>query len=371
MTVIFDVIIWLAIVTVVGLTVLPSLRIAHGFVRGGDFPRQQLLVIALFLVPVVWLVGLPGQGFAWLLLVAATGVQVFHIGRYLPVWRSQSVEPCAQDDLAEDRMISLLAANVKLSNREYSYLVDLARDRQPDILMALETDQAWCDALEDLSDIYPYRNAFPLDTGYGMKILSRHEISDATFVERVVEKVPSFNATVTLPSGDAFRLHVVHPEPPVPHHSTEGRDAELAHVAFEVRNETLPVIVSGDLNDVAWSITTRRFQKISGLLDPRVGRGFYNSFSARSSLMRWPLDHLFHSAEFRIVDMGRWPDIMSDHYPMYFKLLLTPTEEVEAAPEKADAEEKAEAKEMIEDEQADDREAIGSDWEDEEEKEKS
>jgi endonuclease/exonuclease/phosphatase (EEP) superfamily protein YafD len=204
-----------------------------------------------------------------------------------------------------------------------------------------------------------------------MKILSRHEISDATFVERVVEKVPSFNATVTLPSGDAFRLHVVHPEPPVPHHSTEGRDAELAHVAFEVRNETLPVIVSGDLNDVAWSITTRRFQKISGLLDPRVGRGFYNSFSARSSLMRWPLDHLFHSAEFRIVDMGRWPDIMSDHYPMYFKLLLTPTEEVEAAPEKADAEEKAEAKEMIEDEQADDREAIGSDWEDEEEKEKS
>ncbi|MFO7805951.1 MAG: endonuclease/exonuclease/phosphatase family protein [Paracoccaceae bacterium] len=365
---IIDIVIWAAVATVAGLTVLPSSRLSHGFVRGGDFPRQQLLAVALVLVPVVWFAALPGQVFAWILLAGVLGIQGFHIGRYLPVWRSQSVKPGPGDDLDEGRMISLLAANVKLSNRDYSHLVDLARERQPNIVMALETDQAWCDALEDLADIYPYRYACPLDTGYGMMILSHYEIADAQFQERVVEKVPSLSGIITLPSGDRFRLHVVHPEPPVPNHSTEGRDAELAHVAFEVRDETLPVIVSGDLNDVAWSITTRRFQKISRLLDPRVGRGFYNTFSARSVLMRWPLDHLFHSRHFRIVDMARWPDIMSDHFPMYFKLLLTPVEKVDEMPDKADAEEKAEAKEMIDKEQAEDREAIGSDWEDEEEK---
>lgn len=367
-TVIIDIVIWAAVATVAGLTVLPSSRLSHGFVRGGDFPRQQLLAVALVLVPVVWFAALPGQVFAWILLAGVVGIQGFHIGRYLPVWRSQSVKPGPGDDLDEGRMISLLAANVKLSNRDYSHLVDLARERQPNIVMALETDQAWCDALEDLADIYPYRYACPLDTGYGMMILSHYEIADAQFQERVVEKVPSLSGIITLPSGGRFRLHVVHPEPPVPNHSTEGRDAELAHVAFEVRDETLPVIVSGDLNDVAWSITTRRFQKISRLLDPRVGRGFYNTFSARSVLMRWPLDHLFHSRHFRIVDMARWPDIMSDHFPMYFKLLLTPVEKVDEMPDKADAEEKAEAKEMIDKKQAEDREAIGSDWEDEEEK---
>ena len=91
----------------------------------------------------------------------------------------------------------------------------------------------------------------------------------------LVEKdIPSIHATIVLPSGQAIRLFCLHPTPPVPQEnprSTE-QDKEILLVGKLAKASRLPVIVAGDLNDVAWSYTTELFQKVSGLLDP--GRGF-------------------------------------------------------------------------------------------------
>jgi hypothetical protein len=76
----------------------------------------------------------------------------------------------------------------------------------------------------------------------------------------------------------------------------------------------------GDLNDVAWSRTTRLFQRISGLLDPRVGRMYVNTFHADYPLLRWSLDHIFHSTDFALVEMKRLPHVGSDHFPVYVAL---------------------------------------------------
>ena len=70
------------------------------------------------------------------------------------------------------------------------------------------------------------------------------------------------------------------------------------------------VVVCGDLNDVAWSFTTQLFLRLS-LLDPRRGRGPYNSFNAQSRLFRFPLDHVFHSNEFKLIDLRVLPEVGS------------------------------------------------------------
>ena len=89
-------------------------------------------------------------------------------------------------------------------------------------------------------------------------------------------------ATLKLPSGQLVKTWGLHPKPPVPAENdrSTARDKELMKVAFKAKRETLPVIIMGDLNDVAWSYVTGLLSKTSGLLDPRRGRGFYSTFSS-------------------------------------------------------------------------------------------
>ena len=146
-----------------------------------------------------------------------------------------------------------------------------------------------------------------------------------------------------LPGNRLLHFYGVHPKPPGSPkpkkgelNDSEQRDAELVIVAKEVANLEEPVIVAGDFNDVAWSHTTRLFQRISRLLDPRVGRGMFNSYHAKVPIFRYPLDHLFHSDHFTLDTMELGDDFGSDHFPVFVSLTLQPlaAEKQEAPPQK-------------------------------------
>ena len=102
-----------------------------------------------------------------------------------------------------------------------------------------------------------------------MHLYSRWPLEQPETAFLVEENVPSIHARVRLPSGAAVRLHLLHPAPPSPQENTlsSERDAELMVVARSLEGSEEAVIVAGDLNDTAWSRTTRLFLKLSGLLD--------------------------------------------------------------------------------------------------------
>ncbi|SHI58298.1 endonuclease/exonuclease/phosphatase family protein [Wenxinia saemankumensis] len=363
---ILDTIAWSLTVFLLLVTVIPISRLPHGAVRTLSFARQQIIVLAALTLPIVfWRAEGNAMWLAGLALLAVIGFQLAYISRFFPFMPTQSVR--ADPAIAADRKrcLRIMTSNVKLSNRDYERLLAVAVAEDPDILVVVETDQQWFDALAPLHEAFPHRALKPHDNGYGMGIYSKVAFDEVEWRELLINDVPSARITLTV-GGDRLRLYVIHPEPPVPTFSTEGRDAEIGLVGIEVDEDPLPCIVLGDLNDVAWSHTTRRFQRLSGLQDPRVGRGFYNTFDARFPFMRWPLDHLFHDARFRLVDMRRLPAIGSDHFPMLFDLYLAPTEgNGEAEVEEPTEEDREEVEEMAEHERKQDRDAIGSHWEDE------
>ena len=312
-------------------TALPWLRATAWWIRACDFPRPQILVAGLLaLACAFWLWPWRRWPFVivWLVVAACVLYQGWRILPYTPL---APYEALPAKSAPPDRTISLLVANVYMENRNARGLLDLVERWDPDLLLVLEPDAWWEEQLSVLTSSHPYQVRRPLPNTYGILLYSKLELLDATVEELVEADIPSIHARLELPYGIPFDLHCIHPRPPAPQHAEESleRDAELLVVARRVQQSAAPAIVTGDLNDVAWSPTTRLMQQISGLLDPRKGRGMFNTFHAQIPLLRWPLDHIFHTAHFKVSRLERLPGFGSDHFPIFGEFVFDGTGIVE------------------------------------------
>ncbi|WP_161633192.1 MULTISPECIES: endonuclease/exonuclease/phosphatase family protein [unclassified Labrenzia] len=343
-------------------SLLPMVPITHGLIRIFDFARLQVIGLSLLVLGIVTLTepGTPTGVLSLAIAGTALMLQIIFVLPFTPLWRKQTMD--ARSDPEKDATISLLTCNVKQGNQDHSRVADLVRERCPDIAIFMETDQVWARALAPSLAEFAEIVEHPLDNSYGIILASRFPLNDARVRFLLNDQVPSITCIAKLSNGDAVRIIALHPEPPVPTRDTMGRDAEIFVVGEEVREERRPVIVTGDLNDVAWSRSTRRFLRISRLLDPRQGRGFFNSFHAHYWFLRWPLDHIFHSTDFRLVTIERLREIGSDHFPMFYCFELVGAKFGTEPPPATEAD-FDEAKMAIDTEKKRDRDPAGSDWE--------
>ncbi len=307
-------------------TLIPIAAADNWWIRIFDFPHAQLtgltlMAIGTFLVKFDlrnW------RDYAFItVLIACFVYQFVKIYPYTPL---ANVEIADSSSAAQDE-IRVFTANVYQQNTAHDKVLTAIKNEAPHLILLMETNQKWYNAVHPtLSKTYPYFITEPLENTYGMLLYSSIPLEDTAIRYQVSDRIPSMKAMATLENGAQVQLLAIHPTPPMPQHkaSSSDRDKEMMLTAFEAQNTDKPVIVLGDFNDVAWSSTTSLFRSVSRLLDPRVGRGFYNTFNANSWLMRWPLDHLFVSPHFRLKKIGAGTSIGSDHFPVIATLSFEP-----------------------------------------------
>src|SRR5690606_16491436 len=86
--------------------------------------------------------------------------------------------------------VSVLIANVLMSNREADRLLERIRATNPDIVLAVETDLWWVEQLKKIGDDYPHAVEVPLDNTYGMILRSRLPLIEPSVEYLVRPNIP-------------------------------------------------------------------------------------------------------------------------------------------------------------------------------------
>ncbi len=330
------------------LSVLPFIQSQHWIFRVAEFVKLQLLV---FQVPALalgfYLVG--DDPWIWWLQGIQITLVVYHsyiLIRYTKFWRRETYQ---KGEDASDS-IKVISCNVLQFNTAYNRFIELIQKERPHIFLTMESDAGWERALRVLEKDYPNYEKVTLDNTYGMHFYTNLKINKSQVHYFVADDIPSIEAELETPDGHRFVFFGVHPPPPSPteEENSKERDGDLLSVAKRVRDYKMPVVVTGDFNNVAWAKTSLLFKKTSKLIDARIGRGILSTFHANYWFFRVPLDLLFHSPTVFIDKLFIYPSVGSDHFPMGCSFFIDRYSEEQAeAIEHLEAGDMADVKEMI------------------------
>lgn len=348
----WKVLIWSARLTLLFLailTLLPMIPWGQWWIRIWDFPRLQIaisLLVPLGLTTFWWWQSRPknspnsetAKKNAWrlgsltlprepaILWGATLAVLAWQTAKILPFTPLWSVEVPKASSSTQGK-VRLLTANINYHNNRHDEVLRIVQDQQADLILLLEVDQEWADALAPLDETHPHRIGVVRGEGLGIVLWSRFPFQEREVKYLVSERRASIFVTLNVPGFGPLRYVGLHPTPPglkdridnndlkQERRDSRIRDAELVLVARHIQQDPdQRWIVTGDFNDVAWSDITRLFQDLSDLKDPRVGRQFLNTYHAQWPIWRYPIDHVFVSDGLHLLSMKRIRVPGSDHF---------------------------------------------------------
>ena len=198
------------------ITIIPFIKSNKWWIRIFDYPRFQVMAFSIIsLVGILYLDSLDHnfEYFLVFLLLGTLCYQFLIILPYTPLYKSQVKGTKVEKS---DAAVSLVISNVLMENKNYKKLLDIFKDCDPDIIIAVETDNWWKSKLDVLKKDYPNFISYPLNNTYGMLLYSKLDLFDYQVRFLVEDDIPSIFTKVKLKNGKTALLYALHPTPPVP-----------------------------------------------------------------------------------------------------------------------------------------------------------
>jgi endonuclease/exonuclease/phosphatase (EEP) superfamily protein YafD len=101
------------------------------------------------------------------------------------------------------------------------------------------------------------------------------------------------------------------------------RNDQLVAVASLIQQQTVPIVLAGDLNSTSYSPYFEDLCSRTGLRDSRQGFGIQASWSPRLPLLEICIDHCLVPPAIHVANRRAGPHLGSDHRPIMVTLTWT------------------------------------------------
>lgn len=259
------------------------------------------------------------RDFRWSLLAF---VAAFLVNLYLVAPFYMSPPTPVAHAASEAAALRVMALNISTSNAGYGQVVELIRERQPDLVFMSEVREDLLAVLrEELTASYPYLHAEPSRMTLGVAFLSRQP-----FV-KVETVMPGGRGRRYLRAEIAWQNQLVtivgiHPLPPMTGDWAASRNREIALMGQVANEAPQPFLLLGDLNASPWSQPMRSLLASTDLRYAMQGYGVGLTWRLAGVLLGAPLDYILVSPEWQVADYVEGGDIRSDHIPIQADLVL-------------------------------------------------
>ncbi len=223
--------------------------------------------------------------------------------------------------------VSLLSYNILGNNEDREPVLETIQNHSADILVVIEYENSWVDAIETATSFYPYSIKQPASTGFGIAVFSKFPLTNPTVAKSTeADDIPVILSEIKI-AQQSVLLAAVHFLSPTSPERMAIRNEQMATVSRLIeeyqQDRELPVILVGDFNCVPWSPFVADMLNNLNLRDTRQGYFYQGSWPTFNWLARIPIDNAFVSQQIHVGKRSLLPVTSSDHFPLYLEFSVS------------------------------------------------